>query len=94
MPKFCPFFIKCEEEPLLLRHVTPLPRRNVVYFCSAVYILIGAAKSGEPQLALRAIRQRTVTNAPTAEEWFIINSLAVRSLHGLAAPDVSNALRL
>ncbi|HEV3201114.1 MAG TPA: hypothetical protein VGZ73_24605, partial [Bryobacteraceae bacterium] len=23
---------------LLLRHVTPLPRRNVVYFCSAAYI--------------------------------------------------------
>ncbi len=30
-------FTKCEEEPLLLRHVTPLARRNVVYFCSGAY---------------------------------------------------------
>jgi hypothetical protein len=30
-------FTKCEEEPLLPRHVTPLTRRNVVYFCSGAY---------------------------------------------------------
>jgi hypothetical protein len=29
---------------LLHRHVTPLLRRNVVYFCSGAYIRIGQAK--------------------------------------------------
>jgi hypothetical protein len=31
-------FTKCAEEPLLVRHLTPLPRRGVVYFRSGAHI--------------------------------------------------------
>jgi hypothetical protein len=31
-------FTKYEEEPLLLRHVTPLTRRYMIYFCFGAYI--------------------------------------------------------
>jgi hypothetical protein len=36
-PKIPNSFTKRAEEPFLRRHVTPLPRRNVVYFSSGAY---------------------------------------------------------
>ena len=44
-------FIKCVEEPLLLRHITPLTRHNSVYFCSAAQTSVNWQRSHGLQIA-------------------------------------------
>src|ERR1035438_9061286 len=46
------YFVKQESGGLLLlRRITPLPRRNVVYFCSGAYTCVHATASGQRAVA-------------------------------------------